>query len=247
MRGAEPPAEFRYPDAPNVPEWARGKSASEILAITQQLVETQAYGRSQPAPPQQQPPQPSYQPPAGNPNDDDYVTGRDLRALRASATQEFQPLIQQLAQQHAATAYNIAKRDHADIFRRYEPEIVQVLGRVPREQWTLDVIENAVKFVKGNHVDELAEEKARRLAAQMEPTIRSSGSGGSASVSPRTPELSLESEKLPEAWREHAKRAGIGDRELQELCYAHGMTPDEFFAQFGKGLVTDAIHDVRVR
>ena len=230
--------EYRYPNDAHLPDWARGKTATEILALTQQLVEERVRGTPQPpAPAQPQSPQ------AG---DDDYVTGKDLRALRANATAEFQPMLSRALEQNAMTAYSIAKRDHGDLFKKYEPEIVSVLGRVPREQWTLDVIENAVKFVRGNHVDELAEEKARRLVAQMEPTIRSTGSGGSTSVS-RPPDQSLESDKLPAAWREHAKQAGIGERELQELCWANDMTPDQFFAQFEKGLVTDAIHDVRVR
>lgn len=233
-----PTAEYRYPNDPTLPDWARGKSATEILQLTQQLVEDRVRGQQAP------PPAPSAPAPAAG--DDDYVTGRDLRAMRQSAAQEFGTTLEGIANQNAQTAYNIVKRDHKDTFSKYEPEIVQVLGRVPRNQWTLDVVENAVKFVRGNHVDEIAEEKARHLAAQMEPTIRSTGSGGSAPV-PRSPDHSLESDKLPDAWKAHAKAAGIGERELQELCWAQGLSPEEFFAQFDKGLVTDAIHDVRVR
>lgn len=230
-------AEYRYPNDATLPEWARGKSASEILAITQQLVNERVQGT--PAPVQPQAPAPA----AG---DDEYVTGRDLKAMRQAAESQFGSTLENIAAQNATTAYTIAKREHKEMFSKYEPEIVQLLGRVPRNQWTLDVIENAVKFVRGNHVDEIAEEKARRLAAQMEPTIRSTGSGGSSPV-PRSPDLSLESDKIPAAWREHAKQAGIGERELQELCWANDMTPEAFFKQFESGMVTDAIHDVRVR
>ena len=230
-------AEYRYPNDPNLPDWARGKSATEILSLTQQLVEERVRGTPAPAPAAPQAPQ------AG---DDEYVTGKDLRALRQSAAAEFTPLLSRQAEQNAMMAYSIAKRDHGDMFKKYEPEIVSVLGRVPREQWTLDVIENAVKFVQGNHWRELVADEARKLAAQMEPTIRSTGSGGSVPVS-RSPDHSLESEKLPAKWREHAKQVGITERELQELCIVQGMEPEEFFKQFEAGLVTDAIHDVRVR
>ena len=231
------PAEYRYGNDQNLPEWARGKTATEILQLTQQLVEERVRGTPPPTP---------QAAPVAQPGDDDYVTGKDMRSLRQQATAEFTPLIQQLAAQNAQTAYNLAKREHADIFKRYEPEIAQVLGRVPRDQWSLDVVENAVRFVKGNHVDELAEEKARRLVAQMEPTIRSTGSGGATPVT-RPPEQSLDSDKLPAAWRERAKQVGITEREVQELCYQNDMTVDEFFKQFGEGLVTDAVQDVRVR
>lgn len=237
--------EYRYPNDPNLPDWARGKTAAEILALTQQLVDDRVRGT------QRQEPQQQYQPPQGyqptqqyqsNPGDEDYVTGKDLKALRQAAMAELQPHLQQVMNQNAAAAYRMAKREYADVFKKYEPEIVAVLGNVDRSQWSLDVIENAVKFVRGNHVDELAEEKARQLAAQMEPTIRSTGSGGSAPVSPAKPEHSLDSEKLPVAWRERAKRAGITEQEVQELCWATGITPEQFFKQFD--FVTDAVTEV---
>lgn len=230
-------AEYRYPNDASLPEWARGKSATEILAITQQLVNERV--QAAPAPVQPQAPAPV----AG---DDEYVTGRDLKAMRAAAENQFGSTLENIAVQNAQTAYSIAKREHKEMFGKYEPEIIQVLGRVPRNQWTLDVIENAVKFVRGNHVDEIAEEKARRLAAQMEPTIRSTGSGGSSPV-PRSPDHSLDSDKLPERWRQRAKSVGIGERELQELCWANEMTPEEFFKQFESGVVTDAVQEISIK
>ena len=232
--GAEP-AEYRYPNDPTLPEWARGKSATEILGLTQQLVEERVRGMP--------PPPPQATAPVAQAGDEDYVTGKDLRALRQSATAEIQPMIQQSLAANAQMAYSIAKRDHKEMFGKYEPEIIQVLGRVPREQWTLDVIENAVKFVRGNHVDEIAEEKARRLVSQMEPTIRSTGSGGSTPVT-RSPDSSLDSEKIPAGWRERARQAGITEREVQELCWANEMTPEQFFKQFD--VVTDAVTEVSI-
>ena len=40
------------------------------------------------------------------------------------------------------------------------------------------------------------------------------------------------------------REAGITAKELHEFCWANDITPDEFFKQFEKGLVTDAIADV---
>lgn len=226
--GASP--EYRYPNDQSLPEWARGKTAMEVLQLTQGLVES--VGRGTPAP---------TPPPAPAPaqlGDEDYVTGKDMRAMRQSATAEFSPLLAQMAEQNALLTYSTVKRDHADIFKKYEPEIAGVLGRIPKTSWTLDTIENAVKFVKGNHVAELVDEQIR-LRAASEPTIRSSGSGGLAPVSRK--EQTLESEAIPDRWKDHAKQVGITEREVQEFCWANDMSPEDFFKQFKTGLVTDAV------
>ena len=74
--------------------------------------------------------------------------------------------------------------------------------------------------------------------------MRSTGRAGltPASQTKETAEATLE--KLPEKWRDHAKAVGISARELHEFCWANDITIDEFFKQFDKGLVTDAIADV---
>lgn len=163
--------------------------------------------------------------------------GRQVRQLGT----QFGQTLSQIAEQNAQTAYGIAKREHAEIFKKYEPEVLGVLRAVPKTNWTLDIIERAVRMVRGEHVEEIAEEKARRLAAAMEPTIRSTGSGGSAPI-PET-KNTLASEKIPERWRERAKLARIGERELQEFCMQQDITPEQFFAQFDH-YVTDAVGEV---
>src|ERR1051325_8082653 len=227
--------EYRYPDTDAVPQWARGKTAGDMLQLVQGLVESVGRGAA-PAPP---PP-----PPAAPPADDDYVTGSSLRQAQQQAVAQVSPWLEQVAEQQATMSYNIAKREHQDIFKRYEPEIIQVLQAVPRRNWTLDVIGRAVTMVKGNHVDEIAAEKVRALESTMHSTMRSTGRAGpnADSMTHETAEATLE--KLPEKWRVHAQQAGITARELHEFCWANDITPDEFFKQFEKGLVTDAIADV---
>ncbi len=115
---------------------------------------------------------------------------------------------------------------------------------MPRENWTLDVIENAVTFVKGKHVDELTADKVRMLEATMTTTMRSTGRAGLPSDSQNTETVASSLGKAPEAWRIHAKAVDIDENAVWEFCRNTDTTPDEFFAQFGKGLVTDAIADV---
>lgn len=228
--------EYRYPNDDAVPEYLRNKTASEAAQMFKAVMD--GIGRGGPVP-EQQPPQQTL-------SGTDPVTYADLQAAQRSAVEQISPWLAQVADQQAVVSYNIAKREHSDIFKKWEPEIVATLGKVPRANWTLDVIENAIKFVKGNHVDEIAAEKVRAFESIVESTMRSTGRAGSIPVSPRQDTAETTLEKLPEQWRSHAKAVGIGARELQEFCWANDITMDEFFNQFKDGLVTDAIEDVRI-
>lgn len=225
---APSPEPFRFTKGP---EYLRGKTEEEVAALIEGFVQDAARGTQTQAQPQAQPTLPA---------DDEYATGATIRNLG----QQFTGTLQQMAEQNAQTAYGIARREHAEIFKKYEPEVLQILRAVPKANWSLDIIDRAVKMVRGEHVEEIAEEKARRLAATMEPTIRSTGSGGSVPVSET--KNKLDGDTVPARWRERAKAAGIGERELRDFCYEQGITEDEFFAQF-KNYVTDAVTEVSVR
>lgn len=226
--------EYRYPSNDATPEWARGKTAGEMLQLMQGVIE--GIGRN--AAPAAPPPAPA---PLG---DEDYVTNRDLKAAQTAAISQLSPYLKSVADQQATVSYSIAKRDHAETFKKHEPEIIAVLQRVPRENWTLDVIENAVTFVKGKHVDEIAAEKVRQFESRVESTMRSTGRAGL--VPGSQPKETAESamEKVPEDWRKQAKAVGLDPLALQELCWANEITIDDFFNQFKDGIVTDAVADV---
>jgi ElaB/YqjD/DUF883 family membrane-anchored ribosome-binding protein len=208
--------------------------------MLQGLVESVGRGAAQIATGQQAQPAPQQVPQ----DDTEYVTAGHLRLAQREALNQMSPWLKTVASQQATMAYNLAKREHADIFKKYEPEIIGVLQRVPQENWTLDVIENAVKFTKGNHVDEIAAEKVRALESTLASTMRSTGRAGmgSASEAKETVEASLG--KLPETWRAHANAVGITAQQVHEFCFANDMTPDEFFKQFDKGIVTDAVGEM---
>ena len=225
--------EFRYPTDESVPEYLRGKTAADAAQLLQGLVES--VGRGQQAPPSQ---------PVQAAADDDYVTGAQVRQVQQQALAQVNPWLQTVADQQATFGYNLAKRDHPDIFKKYEPEIISVLNRVPRANWTIDVIENAVKFVKGNHVDEILAERTRILESTMHSTMRSTGRAGLSPDSPIPETVSERLEKTPDAWKTHARAVGITDEQVHDFCRANDTTPDEFFAQFKNGIVTDAVIDV---
>jgi hypothetical protein len=233
----EPPKEFRF--GAEAPGWAQGKSANEILGIAQQYVD--AYERQQSYQPQQQQEE-RYDPPQGQ---DEYVTSKGLQAAIAQAMKQVAPAIAQPAEAAASALYATIRRDpkFSEYFNKYEPEIQGVLSRIPRGNWTLDTIETAVKFVRGNHIDELASERAQQLISKMEPTMRPSGVAGSAPKP--VAEITVESDKLPSVWRDHAKQVNLTEREVQEFCMGQGITVAEFYKQFEGGkFVTDANVDI---
>lgn len=225
--------EFRYPNTENIPEYLRGKTAADAAQLLQGLVES--VGRGQQAPPQQ---------PVQAAADDDYVTGAQVRQVQQQALAQVNPWLQTVADQQATMGYNMVKQQHQDIFRKYEPEIIKVLGSVPKANWTLDVIQNAVTMVKGSHVDEILAERTRILESTMHSTMRSTGRAGLSPDSPIPETVGERLEKTPDAWKTHARAAGITDEQVREFCYANDITPDEFFKQFDQGLVTDSVEDV---
>jgi len=229
--------EYRYPDAPEVPQYLRGKTAGDAAQLLNSLVESMSKGGGIP----QQPTEPT---PAA---DDDYVTGGHLKQAQREALSQVNPWLQTVADQQATFGYNLVKNESPEIFKKYEPEIVQVLSRVPRHQWTLDVIRNGVTFVKGNHVNELLAEKTRELEATMHSTMRSTGRAGSTADSEPQETVAALLAKTPEAWRARAQAERISPATVYEFCNANDITPDEFFKQFGSGIVTDAVQDVSTK
>ena len=220
------PEPFRYGE--NAPAWARGKTAEEVLGIAQNLVNTFERREPQPA---AAPPGVSRDPAAPVVGDDEYITGKDLKAMLADiSTRQVQPAINQGVELGASANLGYLRREHADVFQKYGPEISQKLASVPKHLWTIDNLETVIKLVKVDHLDEIAREQAQRLASTMEPTIRSSGVGGSVPVPVK--EHSLESERIPAEWKQRALAAGVTESVVQEFCRTNEMTPEAFYKQF---------------
>lgn len=216
------PTEWRAPE--NAPSWARGKSASEILNIADGLVN---------AFPSPTPPAPSAPTaPTRAPSefdaigDDDYITGAQFKDMvRRGAAPAADAM--ELA---SSANLSIVRSQYARDFDKYGPEITAKLAQVPRNLWTLDNLSTVVRLVRSDHLDEIAHERATQLAADMAPTIRSGGSPSSSA--PVVREHSLESEKIPAAWKQRALSAGITERVVEEFCRANDITPETFYKQF---------------
>lgn len=233
------PEPWRAPET--APAWARGRTAEEILAASTALAEQnqQMYGLLQQ---QLNPPKPA-QPPVQI-ADDDFTTGAQVRGYLDQRAQQFQQALGSTANQTASVIRGFVETQDPEPFKRWGREIDALLQNVPKDQWTLDAVRQAVRIVKADHVDELAAERAERLAAERIPTMRSNGGAGTGSVP--TTSLGLDSPTIPDHWKRSAAAVGLGESELREFCAANGMTPDQFVEQFGKGNLLTAVSENRV-
>jgi len=221
------PPEYCLPDDPSLGA-LRGKSLQDLASYIATL-EAAVGGNGHSAAAAPAPTPPPVAPAASPPSNGGYASVSDL---------------QQLAQQQAAVTLNLAQQQYGDDFRRYPEELTALLQRVPREQLTLDVIGNAVMVVRGKHRDEYAAEKVRAVESTPFGTIRSAGRNGLGSYAPAPPKPEQVAEQAFATWQQRAAAAHIGEAEVREFCRENDLTPDEFFKQFGRGIVTDAVADL---
>lgn len=103
---------------------------------------------------------------------------------------------------------------------------------LPRDAWTLDNLATAVKLVRGNHYEDLVNDRARELAANQGLTLRTDGSP--AGSGPINKALTLESEKLPSDYKEKLAKAGISESTVREFCRSTGQTMEQWFTNAEK-------------
>lgn len=201
-------------DDPRV--WARGKSALELLTLTDQTVTALHNIATMPTQQPQVPQQQGFQ----LPEDDEIIDGRRLKEImsRVQAPQQDMYSTDAMAQIALATV----KRDHKETFDRYGHEVMGNLAQLDKRMWTLDNIARIVRMVRADHVDEIAAEKAQALATQTGFAARASGTaGGYPGTNGSAP--SLESEELPADYRERLKKAGITEATAREFCRVSGI------------------------
>jgi hypothetical protein len=212
------------------------------LAVTRTLMASVA----KPFQPQA-PPQPQYQAPAPVASTaidlEGYVTGAQAQAIQRDALARFESGNATAIDLAASGNLGIVQQMFASDFAKFGPEIMTELAHVPKTSWSVDNLKRIVKFVKSDHLDEIAGERAQQLAQQMEPTMRSIGGAGSAPVPTTQPDgFKAQWEKLPPEWRAKAEKEGITETVVEEFCRGNeGMTPQDFFKQFGNRAIGEAI------
>lgn len=241
------PATPAWQPPPGAPEWAQDPArlyqvATSAYGILQKFNQTGSLP-TQPQPTPAQPPVPAGQPAA----DDDLVSWGQVKQY---LEQMGQPIAQQsrwAIEQAASANLAVVQQKHAKDFERWGPEIHTLLANIPKDRWGLDNLEQVVKVVRADHVDELAAERARDLAPTLVPTMRSNGASPGAG-GPSSPNGSwLDRETIPEAWRVKARDVGLTDAEIHEFCRTTGRTPEQLFQGLAEGkFIAAAVADNRI-
>jgi hypothetical protein len=207
----EPLKEFRYGD--EAPSYLRGKTAAEAAEITDQLYKQVVAQQSMAPLPQQGGPLYAQQvTPTYDPND-------PMAATRQYITPELQMRDAILGGQ----ARELAAMKYPDDFRRWGHEIDQSLLQIAPAQRTPQVVDWIVAGVRGRHVDDLINEKAKtRLeelvsSGQLRP--QGTGDGASEAASNR-----IDFDKLPPRYGALLKNLGMNQSTADQ--YLRKIYPD---------------------
>lgn len=239
-----PPAapEWRVPDTdPRV--WARGKTAPQLLDLTDQTVRAleQVVQTGQPAP-AAAPAQNGASPTNNGFTEGEYVRGEDLNRMAPKMVADaVDSRVASLNEQLAAIALDQVKREYPSDFERYGPQIYGQLSRLNKAQgaWTVDNVRTVVRLVRADHVDEIVRDKLNATTTG-EPALRSTGAAP-VSVTPAVTDFSVKSEQLPAEFREKLAKANITDAVMQEFCRVNNMTVEDYFKMVNRGqIITEA-------
>lgn len=235
--GAAPTAEFRYTAGSGVPDWAVGKTASEVLGLAVKQNEIISGMPQYGTPPAPQPvtgnekPWQQYTQPTGAtsalPTDDEWVATPQKafeKALEANVTTRFAPMFEGMAASIAQGARAQAAIVHQKEFSRWGPEIDNEVAKVPIGQRTVDLYRYAVDIVRGRHVDDIAEERVRERMAGLPGAERSTGGASGGVVTGGL----LDWDKLPPMVKDKWQRAGVTEATIREDCAKWGLTPEKF-------------------
>ena len=212
------PAEWRAPASAG--KFA-GMTAEQILGVSQTLLETVERGT----------PDAADTPPPPAPDnfgfaDDEYVSGAQIKRVLAQLSQPSGDALTLAASGNE----RVVRTQHARDFERYGSEINALIARVPANLRTIDNLEQCVRMVRSNHIDDIARERAEQMASEIGATFRSTGAG--TPPPPVSREHSLESDKISPAWKARAAKNGVTERTVEEFCRANDMTPADFYKQF---------------
>lgn len=216
----------------------RGKSPDEVAAIAMQLAD--AVGRAaqgQPMANQPQAPQNAPQTQWQAPSNESWTNDPNSAAesiVTRKAEALFNPALQQLqalAQQTANTVRGLAEQKYSEDFRRWGPEINGYMAQIPADRRDLDAYQKVVTLVRGNHMDEIVNERVNAKMAQGGLGERSTGANGAAvNAVP-----GLDPNKIPAGFKALIDRHGLTETDVKSYCRQNGMSLDQWVGNMADG------------
>lgn len=217
-----------------------GKTQAEVAQMMTRF--TAAYSQSPPSTP---PSTPSHVPPPQSPapsmngaptppNVEDLRYDPEKYHRDSFAYNQYltQTQMAQYAAPFASQFADIALRQsksgtHADVWRRFEPEIMAEIASIPSAQWTVSLLDKAAEIVQGRHWREFAQEEVQRIASTQ-------GFGTERANAPGAPSAPLQGDALDEAWDTDsayfvkARSEGLTKADLRELMRKLKLAPEAF-------------------
>jgi hypothetical protein len=161
---------LRYTEADGVPSWAIGKTADEILRLSQDMYGALQRGTvAAPAPAQHV--APAATPSGINPNliysDADAYTQAVLAEAERRATERLRAEAPAFVTPLASMARMHAQNHRPDVWKHYGPDIESAMASLPETaKGDISTWHRVVDFVAGQHVDEIASRKAAEIVAR---------------------------------------------------------------------------------
>lgn len=209
-----PSAPWKAPASPDVPQHLWGKSSEEILAYASQVpVQTS----------------PQNQLPA-MPTDDQFFQSptKSAEAVAQNVAARFAPQVQANATMAQDVVKFMATQKFAADFAKWGPEIEAKVNQVEPQYRSASLYENAVKLVRGDHVQEIVAEEMRKQAALSSPGERSSGTpGGTYTGGGKV----IDFDAIPSHLREQFKAQGITEATILEFCQESKTAPADWMKQ----------------
>lgn len=256
-------ADYRFTAEDGVEPWLIGKTGKETAQITKDLYTqalTQVTAQPQPQMGQQTIQQGSQIIQQGEPNPQNLqpTGGASLPTSDAfienpaAATQQYgdylyqqkiAPELQAVKQATAQQARQMAQMQYADEFKRWGPQIVGELNKLPLESQTPEMIQAVIKYIRGDHVDELVDERLASRAQELQDTntLRADGTlGGVATSLSPTDAVNLESDKIT-----YAFSTKEGDVPFAEWCKRNRITPDDVDDMLRKAYPHKSLQEAR--
>jgi hypothetical protein len=215
----------------------KGKTAREVADIAEQfrgLAVNSQLGQQTPLQPAQQPAF-SYQQ-AAPPDPSIAYSQPELyqqqllayqnNMLNERLQQAAQPLLRQTAQ--LARSSSMQDPKFSEVWRRWGHEIDAQMANTPADMRTVENYNLVAQFVKSNHIDELAEERAQKMLNSGGLGLERGANAGGAPVAPSVSPLDELFGKADHPWVQKAKDSGMGIRDIREQLPKMGYTEQQF-------------------
>lgn len=230
---------------PNVPDWARGRTARELLEIGETWRQAATNNQYQQQPPQQaafsyqqpiqqqgvQPPDPAlmYSDPAQYQN---QMLAYNQHAFQQQMNAAAQPLVSGVVDM----ARFASQQQDKKTWDRWGHEIEREVSQLPMQMRNKQAFDLALQIVKGRHVDEIANERALELQANGGPGFERGGAVGAAPSMASDPLSELWNDDT-NGWVQEMKRAQATPQSIRDYCAKTGTDVNAYVADIKKGNV----------